>query len=273
MRCGRFLVSLDQPIIMGILNITPDSFSDGGQFASVDAVLARAEQMIANGAEMLDIGGESTRPGAAEVSIQEELDRVLPVLEALKSFGVPLSLDTRRTEVMQTALVTGNVDMINDISALEAPGAMQAVAQSHAAVCLMHMQGTPQTMQNDPVYSDVVQEVQDYLLARAAMAEAAGISKDRIVLDPGFGFGKSQRHNLQLLDNLNLLCEQGYPVLAGMSRKRMLGEVTGRPAMERDPATVASTVLAAQKGAAIIRVHNVGASKDALRLLAALTYL
>lgn len=267
--CGRFTLALERPLIMGILNITPDSFSDGGALYSLDAVRQRAEEMLENGADILDIGGESTRPNAAEVSVQEELDRVLPVLEMLTGYQVPLSLDTRKTAVMHEALKQGCVDMINDICALEDDGALAEVARTSSAVCLMHMQGTPQTMQTAPEYRDVVSEVAAYLHKRGEAAMQHGIDKSRIVIDPGFGFGKRYHHNLALLQHLDELCHLPWPVLVGLSRKGFLGEITGRPVEARDVATSATSLLAAQQGAAIIRVHNVGATKDALKVLAA----
>lgn len=251
---------------MGVLNVTPDSFSDGGQFLSTVDALQRARQMIADGADILDIGGESTRPGAAAVSVQEEMDRVLPVLQALQPLQVPLSVDTRRTEVMSASLAVG-VDLINDISALEAPGAPALLAQNRAAVCLMHKQGEPCSMQQRPLYSDVVDEVAGYLAGRVEAALAAGIGVDRIVVDPGFGFGKTLEHNLALLRSLQRFAP--WPVLAGLSRKSMLGQITGQPVESRLAASVAAAMLAVQHGAAIVRVHDVAATRDALKVLAA----
>ena len=251
---------------MGVLNVTPDSFSDGGHFLTPQAAVLRAEQMVADGADILDIGGESTRPGAAAVSVQQEMDRVLPVLEALQSLQTPLSVDTRRTEVMRASLALG-VDLINDISALEAPGALSLLAQGQAAVCLMHKQGEPATMQEQPVYGDVVEEVSSYLQRRVAAALAAGIAPQRIVIDPGFGFGKTVEHNLALLRDLRRLGP--WPVLAGLSRKSMLGRITGRAVEDRLPASVAAALLAVQHGAAVVRVHDVAATRDALKILAA----
>lgn len=264
--CGRFFLPIDRPLLMGILNITPDSFSDGGSLASLDAVRHRAELMLEEGADILDIGGESTRPNAAEISIDEELARVLPVLEMLASYKIPLSLDTRKAVVMQVALQTGYVDMINDVCALEDRGALDAVAQSNAAICLMHMQGKPQTMQNFPNYEDVVTEVADYLQKRCQIALEYGIDKNRIVIDPGFGFGKNLSHNIDLLRHIDHFSRFSYPVLVGLSRKSMLGEITGRIANQRDFATVAINLLAVQKGASILRVHNVGAAQDMLKV-------
>lgn len=264
--CGRFILSVDRPLLMGILNITPDSFSDGGRLASLNAVKHRAELMLEEGVDILDIGGESTRPNATEISIDEELARVLPVLEVLAGYQIPLSLDTRKTLVMQAALQTGYVDMINDVCALEDKGALEAVAQSNAAVCLMHMQGKPQTMQNFPSYENVVTEVADYLQKRCQVALEYGIDKNRIVIDPGFGFGKNLSHNLDLLRHLDYFSRFSYPILAGLSRKSMLGEITERIPNQRDFATVAINLLAVQKGATILRVHNVGAAQDMLKV-------
>lgn len=266
LQAGRFRLSLDRPLIMGIVNITPDSFSDGGRFTSTEAALAHARRLLDEGADLLDIGGESTRPGAAVVSADEEMARVLPVLRELVQWQVPLSIDTCKTEVMRAALALG-VDLVNDIAALEAPGALQAVADSPAAVCLMHKQGVPQTMQAEPHYQDVAAEVADYLRARRTLAEAAGIVGERIVLDPGFGFGKTAEHNIALFEALPGLCRQLGPLLVGVSRKSMLGHLLGgRPPQQRDAASVAAALLAAQAGAAIIRVHAVGDTADAIRI-------
>lgn len=255
---------------MGIVNVTPDSFSDGGRFLAPDAAIAHARQLVDEGADILDIGGESTRPGAEAVGLQLELDRVLPVLEVLVQWDVPLSIDTRRTEVMRAALALG-VDMVNDIAALEAPGAMEAVAASSAAVCLMHKQGVPQTMQQAPRYDDVVAEVAAYLTRRKAHAMAAGIAASRIVLDPGFGFGKDFDHNVALFRALPRLMAEGSPWLIGVSRKSMLGQLLGqRPPHGRDAASTAAAMLAAQSGAAILRVHAVRDTVDALSVLQAL---
>lgn len=263
LHAGRFVLSLQRPLIMGILNVTPDSFSDGGRYLLPDAARARAEAMLAEGADLLDIGGESTRPNAPLVSEQEEIDRVLPVLEALRDYPVPISLDTRRTAVMRAGLALG-VDLINDVAALEDEGAIAAVAASSAAVCLMHKQGTPQTMQQAPQYRDVVAEVIDYLAARAHAAQAGGIAASRLLVDPGFGFGKTVEHNYALLARLGE-CARLAPVLAGLSRKSMLGAVTGQdvPA-RRGAASVAAALLACQHGAAIVRVHDVAETRDAL---------
>jgi dihydropteroate synthase len=270
LHCGRFVVDLTQPRIMGIVNVTDDSFSGDGLHGRSEAAIEQALRMVADGADMLDIGGESSRPGSAPVPLQQELDRVLPVIEGLRSCGVPLSVDTIKPEVMSAALAAG-ADMINDITALQAPGALEAVAaDANAAVCLMHMQNDPATMQADPRYGDVVGEVANFLAERVAACRAAGIVSDRIVIDPGFGFGKSLEHNLALLRRLDRIVELGVPVLVGMSRKSMLGQITGRPVAERMHASAAAAMLAVQRGAAMVRVHDVAATRDALRVLAAL---
>ncbi|MGB9094505.1 MAG: dihydropteroate synthase [Gallionella sp.] len=267
-QCGNFLLDLSRPLVMGIVNVTPDSFSDGGQHLQRDAALAHAQQLIAEGADMLDIGGESTRPGARPVGIQEELDRVLPVIEGLRGAPVPVSIDTFKPEVMRAAISAG-ADMVNDINALQDAAAMKVVAASQAAVCLMHKQGNPQTMQEQPVYQDVVAEVRAFLIERSAAAEAAGIQRDRIAIDPGFGFGKTLAHNLALLRALNRLAEPGVALLAGLSRKSMLGALTGQDVAHRLPASVAAALIAVQHGANIVRVHDVRATVDALKILMA----
>ncbi len=248
---------------MGVVNITPDSFSDGGRFLSADAAIAQANRLVAEGAAIIDLGAESTRPGAQPVSEGEELARLLPVLEALRGIDVPISIDTRRSRVMCEVLAAG-ASMINDIEALAGPGSLEAASASGCGVCLMHKKGDPATMQLAPHYDDVVGEVSAFLAARVAAAESAGIARERIVVDPGFGFGKTAAHNLELLRDLRRIAGLGVPVLAGLSRKSMLGEVTGRPAPERLPASVAAALLAAQRGATILRVHDVAATRDAL---------
>ena len=268
LHCGQFHLDLAHPKVMGIVNVTPDSFFDGGRYASSAAAIEHAQQLIADGADLLDIGGESTRPGAAEVSEQEELDRVLPVIEGLRGCEVPLSIDTWKPGVMRAALKAG-ASLVNDVNALQARGALQAVADSDAAVCLMHKQGTPQTMQQQPRYADVVAEVCGFLRARIAAAETAGIARARIVIDPGFGFGKALTHNLDLLRHLEALRALGVPVLAGLSRKSMLGALTGRAVDDRVAASVAAALLAVQRGAAIVRVHDVRETVDALKVLMA----
>ena len=263
LRCGRFQLALDRPLIMGIVNLTPDSFSGDGLASDTAKAVAHARKQIDAGADLLDIGAESTRPGAIPTALEEELGRLLPVLDALADCGVPISVDTYKPEVMRAALAHGAA-MINDICALRRPGALEIVAASDCAVCLMHMQGEPLTMQQHPVYADVVGEVRDFLAARVAAAMAAGIGRERLVLDPGFGFGKTLEHNLALLARLDETGCNGLPILAGMSRKTMLGAITGRPVNERVPVGIAAHLVAAQKGARILRVHDVAATRDAL---------
>jgi dihydropteroate synthase len=248
---------------MGVVNVTPDSFSDGGLYADTGRAVAHARRLIEEGADILDIGGESTRPGAAPVALEEERRRILPVLEALVADGVPVSVDTRKPGLMREAIAAGAA-MINDVTALSGPGALEAVAKAPVAVCLMHMQGDPGTMQTNPVYQDVVREVHDYLAGRVAAAERAGIARDRIVVDPGFGFGKTVEHNLALLRSLGELKSLGGALLVGLSRKAMLGKLTGREPDERVPASVAAALLAVQYGAQIVRVHDVAATRDVL---------
>lgn len=254
---------------MGIVNLTPDSFSGDGVGNDTERAIAHAQAQIEAGADILDLGAESSRPGAAPVAAADELARLLPVLRALRDAPVPLSVDTLKPEVMTAALAEG-ASMINDIAALRTPGAMEAVAASNAAVCLMHMQGEPRTMQASPGYDDVVAEVADFLAARAEVCLAAGIARERIVLDPGFGFGKTLEHNLALLRNLESLASSGFPLLAGLSRKSMLGAITGRPVAERLAASLAAALLAVERDAAIVRVHDVAATKDALAVLNAI---
>lgn len=250
---------------MGIVNVTPDSFSDGGRLGDAQAAIRHALTLQEAGADILDVGGESTRPGAAAVPAAEEIRRVLPVIEALAHRGCAVSVDTMKPEVMRAALGAGAV-MVNDVMALCASGALEAVAASDAAVCLMHMQGEPQRMQQAPRYDDVVEEVRLFLQDRAAACEAAGIGRERIVIDPGFGFGKTLDHNLALLKHLDRLAELGLPVLAGLSRKSMLGALTGRAVDEREFAGVAAHLIAAARGARLLRVHNVAAMRDALAI-------
>jgi dihydropteroate synthase len=248
---------------MGIVNLTPDSFSGDGLGRDAAAAIAHARVQWEAGADILDLGAESTRPGSEPTSLQEELDRLLPVLEVIRAWNAPVSIDTYKPEVMQAALAAG-ADMINDINALRAPGALEAVAASDCGVCLMHMQGEPRNMQQNPRYEDVVGEVGAFLAERLRACRAAGIADNRLALDPGFGFGKNLEHNLALFARLPELFLDNLPLLVGTCRKRMLGEITGRPVDERVAATLATTVLAAEKGAKIIRVHDVAASKDAL---------
>jgi len=263
LHCGKFTLPLDRPLIMGVLNVTPDSFSDGGHFLPTGAAVAHARRLVDEGADLLDIGGESTRPGAAPVTLDEERRRVLPVLEALSGAGVPLSIDTQKPEIMRDAAAAGAA-MVNDVNGFEAPGAFAAVAGSDCAICIMHRQGSPQTMQRAPQYGDVVAEVRAYLEGRIVAAQRAGIARERIVVDPGFGFGKTLEHNLELLRCLDQVAPPGVPVLAGLSRKSMIGALTGREVGERSFGSVAAALIAAQRGAAILRVHDVAATRDAL---------
>jgi len=272
LRCGRFVLNLARPQIMGVVNVTPDSFSDGGVHASPAAAIAHARSLVADGADILDVGGESTRPGAQPVGAEQEIARVLPVIEGVRDLGVPVSVDTSKPEVMRAALRAG-ADMINDVAGFRACGAFEAVASSAAAVCIMHMQGEPRTMQADPRYDDVVAAVGEYLRGRALAAEAAGIAHERIVVDPGFGFGKTIEHNLALLRDLREIDALGWPVLAGLSRKSMLGKLTGREVGERVHASVAAALLAVVRGARIVRVHDVRATRDALSVYEALQAL
>lgn len=265
LHCGNFQFDLSRPLVMGIINVTPDSFSDGGQHLQRDAALAHAHQLVAEGADILDIGGESTRPGAQPVSVQEELDRVLPIIEGLRGAPIPISIDTCKPEVMRAAIAAG-AQMVNDINALQDAAAMNAVAASNVAVCLMHKQGNPKTMQEQPHYQNVVAEVSAFLRERIAAAEAAGIQRQRIVIDPGFGFGKTLAHNLVLLRGLKHLVEPGVPVMAGLSRKSMLGALTGQDVAQRLSASVAAALIAVQNGANIVRVHDVRATVDALKV-------
>ena len=267
LRCGERTLALDSPVVMGVLNLTPDSFTDGGRYLDPDRALARALEIEAEGGALIDLGGESTRPGAAPVSVAEELRRVLPLLERLRPrTRAVLSVDTSKPEVIRAAAAAG-ADLINDVYALRAPGALEAAAESGCAVCLMHMQGEPRTMQRAPHYEDVVSEVRAFLSERVTACRAAGIPDERIVLDPGFGFGKTLEHNLTLLRQLRKLCVADLPLLAGLSRKSMIGALTGKPAGERLHGSVAAALIAAQNGADILRVHDVAATVDALRVL------
>ncbi|MCL2297454.1 MAG: dihydropteroate synthase [Proteobacteria bacterium] len=266
---GRSCV-LDRPYVMGVVNVTPDSFSGDGQLPGFEQSLKEALTMIDDGADMIDVGGESSRPGASPVSDDEELRRVLPLVEALAARGVVVSVDTVKPTVMQAAIDAGAA-MINDIQALQAPEALAVVARSQAAVCLMHMQGAPRTMQDAPVYGDVLAEVKAFLLARANALETAGVARERIALDPGFGFGKTVAHNLALMHGLPELAALGYPLLAGWSRKSTLGHLTGRAVDERLAASIAASLAAVARGANIVRVHDVRETVDALRVWCALT--
>lgn len=269
LKLGGTTLDLSSPVVMGVLNVTPDSFSDGGRFTGRGEALEQARAMVGAGAAIVDVGGESTRPGAEPVSAQQELDRVLPVIEAIRSdLDVAISVDTSKPEVIREAVAAG-ASMINDVYALRRPGALEAAAALDAGICLMHMQGEPRTMQADPRYDDVVAEVTEFLVSRAADCEAAGIGRERIVIDPGFGFGKTVAHNLALLSGLGTLRGTGYPVLAGLSRKSLLAALTGRPVEERMVGSVVLAALAAERGAHIIRAHDVAETRDALAIVAA----
>lgn len=263
---SRFRIALTRPQVMGIVNVTPDSFSDGGAHASTAAAITHCERLLAEGADLLDIGGESTRPGSQPVSVEEELARVLPVLDAARGLGCPISVDTSKAEVMAAVLRHG-ADIVNDINALQAPGALDAVA-AHAScgVCLMHMRGTPASMQQGPQYDDVVDEVAAFLRGRAAAVSERGVAPERVVLDPGIGFGKSVAHNIELLRRQRELLALGRPLLVGWSRKSTLGAITGRDVAQRQFASVAAALAAVQSGARIVRVHDVAATVDALKV-------
>ncbi|MBZ4200488.1 MAG: dihydropteroate synthase [Methylotenera sp.] len=269
-QCGKHLLGLDRPHIMGIVNVTPDSFSDGGRYTSVDLAVVHALQLVADGADILDIGGESTRPGVEPVSLAEELARVIPVIQALAlAVPVPISIDTYKPEVMRLAIEAG-ASMVNDVQALRMPGALDVVANSAAGVCLMHMQGTPQTMQLAPHYDDVLSDVRGFLSERLLALQAHGIAIERIVLDPGFGFGKSRAHNITLLKNLQQLGDLGAPLLVGLSRKSILAAIAGDDDSQRLPASLAAAVISAMKGAKILRVHDVKATAEALKIYSAI---
>jgi dihydropteroate synthase len=262
-RCGRFEFDLRQPLIMGIVNVTPDSFSDGGRFSNFSTAVVHARRLIEQGADLIDIGGESTRPDSVEVALEDEMRRVLPVIEALSDVPLALSIDTSKAEVMQAALSRG-VSIVNDVRALTLPGALEVVASSQCGVVLMHMQGTPQTMQLSPRYGDVTAEVGAFLRDRCEQVEAAGIASERIAIDPGFGFGKTNDHNYELLARLGELADLARPLLVGISRKGMLKHATGRSVGERAMASAAAALIAVERGARIVRVHDVAATRDAL---------
>ena len=268
--CRDHLLDLAEPCVMGVLNVTPDSFSDGGRFADVDAAVERGVAMAGEGAAIIDVGGESTRPGAADVGVQEELGRVVPVIEALvRRVRVPVSIDTSKPEVMRAALSAG-ASLVNDVKALRAAGALEAVAGTGAAVCLMHMQGEPRTMQAAPSYGDVVAEVRQFLADRVRACVAAGIGRDHICVDPGIGFGKRPEHNLALLAGIDRLADPDLPVLVGVSRKSLVGIITGRPPEGRLAGSVAFAALSVMGGAAIVRAHDVAETVDAVKVASAL---
>lgn len=270
LNCGQYKLDLTRPNVMGIVNVTPDSFSDGGDFSNTEKAVQHALKLVEEGADILDIGGESTRPNATPVELQEELDRVIPVIEKLvaSGTGIPVSIDTYKPQVMQAALRAG-ASIVNDVRALQEDGALSVVANHDAGVCLMHMQGMPQNMQVNPSYTDVVTEVADFLLSRAAACVNAGIQKDRIMLDPGFGFGKTREHNITLVKQLQQLTALDYPLLVGLSRKSVLGQVTGNDVDARLYASIAAAVVSAMKGAKIVRVHDVKATVEAMKVVTA----
>ncbi|WP_371762574.1 dihydropteroate synthase [Massilia sp.] len=272
LQCGRFGYNLAQrPLVMGILNVTPDSFSDGGRYQGLEFAVERAEQMIKDGVDIIDIGGESTRPGSPSVPVDEELRRIMPAIYALRELGYPLSIDTCKPEVMREAIIAG-ADMINDINGFRAPGAIEAVKDSDCGLCVMHMQGTPQDMQAQPEYVDVVADVIAFLRERIDALLAAGVARERITIDPGFGFGKSVEHNYALLRGINRMeSELGLPVLAGLSRKSMIGAVTGRSVEQRLAGSLAGALAAIAQGARIVRVHDVAETVDALKVWQAAT--
>ncbi len=269
LHCGRFSLSLERPQVMGVVNVTPDSFSDGGCWGTPAAAIAHAQRLLEEGADLLDIGGESTRPGAPEVGVEEELARVLPVVQALRDCGRPLSVDTRKPPVMRAVLEAG-ADMINDVSGFRDPAAIGVVAPSACAVCVMHMQGEPSTMQHAPVYRDVVREVKRMLYGRIEALAAAGVARERCVIDPGIGFGKTPSHNVALLRALGELTALGVPVMVGVSRKSLIGALTGRPTGDRLAGSVAAALAAIEAGARIVRVHDVAATRDAIAVWQAL---
>jgi len=268
-RCGHFLLSLDRPLLMGIVNLTPDSFSGDGLVGDVDRAIRHARQQFEAGADILDIGAESSRPGAIPTPEHEELQRLIPVLREISAWGIPVSVDTYKPAVMHAALEAG-ATMINDITGMAHPDALAVVAGSDCAVCLMHMQGEPGTMQQAPVYEDVVGEVRRFLRVAVKRCQQFGVAEDRLVVDPGFGFGKTQDHNLALFRALDEGLVGDLPILVGVSRKSMLGAITGRPVGERLSASVAAALIAAQKNAKILRVHDVAATKDALAVWSAI---
>jgi len=267
LQCGRFDFDLaKRPLVMGILNVTPDSFSDGGRHHALAFAVDAAEQMVRDGVDIIDIGGESTRPGSPSVPVDEELRRVMPVIYALRELGVPLSIDTCKPQVMREAIIAG-ADMINDIHGFRIPGALEAVRGSDVGLCVMHMQGTPQDMQAGPDYGDVVAEVVAFLRERVAALEAGGVVRERITIDPGFGFGKTVAHNVALLRGISeMQRDLGLPLLAGLSRKSMIGALTGRPVEQRMAGSIGGALAAVAQGARIVRVHDVADTVDALRV-------
>lgn len=270
LQCGRYRLKISgptfRPLVMGVLNVTPDSFSDGGRFSSLDAAITQAELMIESGVDMIDIGGESTRPGSPPLSIDEELRRVMPVLYALRDCGKPISVDTRRSEVMREAMIAG-VDMINDITGFRDQDSLSLLRDSDCALCIMHMQGSPQTMQHDPSYDDVVREVSEFLLQRVAAAVSEGIDRRRLCVDPGFGFGKTLEHNLDLLANVERIQKDlSLPLLVGLSRKSMIGKLTDKPVEQRMAGSIAAALYAIGQGARIVRVHDVAETVDAINV-------
>lgn len=269
LHCGRFRLPLERPLVMGIVNLTPDSFSGDGIGADIERAIEHARHQVDAGADLLDVGAESSRPGAIPTPQDEELRRLIPVLREITAWGVPISVDTYKPVVMRAALAAG-ASMINDITALGHPEAMNIVAASDCGVCLMHMAGEPGTMQHAPKYGDVVRDVRDFLAERVARCREAGISDSRLVLDPGFGFGKALAHNLALFRSLTATGTDGLPLLVGVSRKSMLGAITGRPVDQRVAASIAAALLGAMKGAKILRVHDVAETRDALAVLAAI---
>ena len=270
LRCASLAFAPDHPVVLGIVNVTPNSFSDGGEFLDAARAIEHGLRLAEEGADLVDVGGESTRPGAQPVGVDEELARIAPVVEGLVARGVPVSVDTCKPEIMRWSIEAG-CSMVNDVNAFRSEGALEAVARAQVAVCAMHMQGTPETMQQEPRYDDVVAEVGGFLRERARSLEAAGVAAERIVLDPGFGFGKTRAHNIALFRALPALASLGYPILAGLSRKRLIGDITGRAVDDRLGGSVAAALLAVQNGARLVRVHDVKETADALRVWKALS--
>ena len=272
LQCGRFGFSLDKKaLVMGILNVTPDSFSDGGHYQTLEFAVSRVEEIIAEGADIIDIGGESSRPGAPALPLEQEMGRVMPAIYAMRDLGCPLSIDTYKPEVMREAIIAG-IDMINDINGFRAPGAFDAVVGSDCALCVMHMRGTPQTMQKDTLYTDLVAEVIQFLRERVDAMTAVGIERERICVDPGFGFGKTVEQNYVLMRNIGKIQQElGLPVLAGVSRKSMIGAVTGQPVEQRLAGNIGGALAAIAQGARIVRVHDVVETVDALKVWQAAT--